>query len=120
MEPNLLSWTFISECAVPKKVEDILIEGETAHSAYKTIRDMAIFTNKRLIIRDVQGLTGKKIETYSIPYSNINMWSTENAGRLDLNAEVTLWTRSGTVKINLKRGVDVAAFDQLLAAAVLP
>lgn len=68
-------------------------------AAYKTFRDSAIFTNKRLIIRDAQGLTGKKVEIYSLPYSSINMWSTENAGKLlDFNAEVELWTRTGHLK----------------------
>lgn len=43
----------------------------------------------------VRGLRGKKIETFSVPYSAINMWSTENAGTLDINAEIELWTRSG-------------------------
>lgn len=119
MELDTLSWTFISECSVPQKIEDILCAGEKSIAAYKTIRDVAVFTNKRLIIRDVQGMTGKKVETYSIPYSVINIWSTENAGHLDMNAEVTLWTRAGKVKLNLKRGVDVAVFDRIIAAAVL-
>ncbi|MGV9182399.1 PH domain-containing protein [Arcanobacterium canis] len=65
------------------------MQGEQPYAAYKTLRDSAIFTSKRLIIRDAQGVTGKKVEIYSIPYSSINMWSTGgNAGRLDFNAEV--------------------------------
>ncbi|MEY8462750.1 PH domain-containing protein [Streptococcus merionis] len=60
----------------------------------------AIFTNKRLIVCDGQGL-GKKIEIYSLPYSSINRWSTKNAGTLDFSAEVELWTRSGHLKIKL-------------------
>ncbi|MGO4993778.1 PH domain-containing protein [Jeotgalibaca porci] len=117
---NMLSWTFVSECAIPKDVDEILIDGEEAIAAYQTIRDNAVFTNKRLIIRDSQGLTGKKIEMYSIPYSSINMWSTENAGKLfDLNAEVELWTRAGHFKINLKKGIDIRKFDKIIAQAIL-
>ena len=98
----------------------MLVEGEAAIAAYKTLRDSAIFTNKRLIIRDAQGLTGKKVEIYSLPYSAINMWSTENAGKLlDLNAEVELWTRAGHIKINLQKNVDVRKFDKLIANALL-
>ena len=93
--------------------------GEEAVAAYKTIRDAAVFTTKRLIVRDAQGLTGKKVEIYSLPYSAINMWSSENAGRLDLNAEIELWTRAGHVKINLLRGVDVRRLNGLIARAVL-
>ena len=117
---QILSWTFISECPIPQDVQELLVEGEQAVAAYKTIRDSAIFTNKRLIVRDAQGLTGKKVEVYSLPYSAINMWSTENAGKLlDLNAEVELWTRAGHIKVNLRKGVDIRKFDRLIANAVL-
>lgn len=116
----ILAWTFISECPIPQDVQELLVEGEQAVAAYKTIRDSAIFTNKRLIVRDAQGLTGKKVEVYSLPYSAINMWSTENAGKLlDLNAEVELWTRAGHIKVNLRKGVDIRKFDRLIANAVL-
>ena len=117
---NIVQWTFVSECPVPKDVEDILVNGEHAISAYKTIRDSAIFTNKRLIVRDSQGITGKKVEIYSLPYSSINMWSTENSGKLfDLNAELELWTRAGHIKINLQKGIDIRKIDRLISEAVL-
>ncbi|MDN6194388.1 MAG: PH domain-containing protein [Alkalibacterium gilvum] len=117
---TIQAWTFVSECKIPNDIDSMLVSGEEAVAAYKTIRDSAVFTNKRIIIRDAQGLTGKKIEVYSIPYSSINMWSTENAGKmLDFNAEVELWTRAGHLKINLKRGVDIRKFDHLIASAVL-
>ncbi|MMZ69157.1 hypothetical protein D1872_319410 [compost metagenome] len=81
---------------------------------------MAIFTNKRLIVRDSQGITGKKVEIYSLPYSSINMWSTENAGGfLDTTAEVELWTRAGHIKVKLQKGVDIRKFDMLIANAIL-
>ncbi|WP_319466517.1 PH domain-containing protein [uncultured Trichococcus sp.] len=115
----ILAWTLVSECAIPGDVNDLLVSGEEAVAAYKTIRDSAIFTNKRLIIRDAQGLSGKKIEIYSLPYSSINMWSTENAGTFDLNAEVELWTRAGHIKVNLKKGIDIRKFDMLIANAIL-
>lgn len=115
----ITSWTFVSECPIPNDVADLLIVGETAVTAYKTIRDCAIFTNKRLIVKDAQGITGKKIEIYSLPYSSINMWSSENAGTLDFNAEIELWTRAGHIKINLKKGIDIRKIDKLIAEAVL-
>lgn len=117
---NILAWTLISECPIPDDVKNLLVEGEEAVAAFKTLRDSAIFTDKRLIVRDAQGLTGKKVEIYSLPYSSINMWSTENAGKfLDFNAEVELWTRAGHIKINLQKGVDIRKFDKLIANAVL-
>lgn len=116
---NTLLWTFMSECPIPNDVQGLLVAGETPVAAYKTIRDSAIFTNKRIIVRDAQGITGKKVEIYSLPYSSINMWSSENAGTLDFNAEIELWTRAGHIKINLKKGVDIRKFDLLIANAVL-
>ena len=117
---NILAWTLVSECPIPDEVNNLLVSGEKAVAAYKTLRDSAIFTNKRLIVRDAQGLTGKKVEIYSLPYSSINMWSTENAGKLlDFNAEVELWTKAGHIKINLQKGVDIRKFDKLIAEALL-
>ena len=92
---KIAEWTLYQEVPVPDDVTSILTRGEEALVAYKTFRDSAIFTTKRLIMRDAQGLTGKKVEIYSLPYKAIDMWSTENAGTFDLDAEVELWTRAG-------------------------
>lgn len=117
---SILEWTLISECAIPDDVDELLVEGETAIAAYKTFRDVAVFTNKRLIVKDAQGLSGRKVEIYSLPYSSIYMWSTENAGRLlDFNAEVELWTKAGHIKVRLQKDVDIRKFDKLIANALL-
>ena len=117
---NLFEWVFIAKCKRPEDIVDVLAPGEVAVAAYRTLRDSATFTDKRIIIRDVQGLTGKKVELYSIPYSSINMWSTESAGLLfDLSAEVELWTKAGNMKIILQKGVDVREFDRLIAHCIL-
>ena len=115
----VLTWTFISETSIPKDVNNMLVDGERAVAAYKTIRDVAIFTNKRLIVRDAQGITGKKTEIYTLPYSSINMYSSENAGIIDINAEIELWTRAGHITINLKKGVDIRKLDRLIATGML-
>lgn len=116
----MLTWIFHEEIAIPQDVQDLLVDGEVAVKAYKTVRDSAIFTDRRLIVRDVQGLRGKKIEIYSLPYANINMWSSENAGGfLDFTAEVELWTRAGHIKIELSKGIDVRQFDKLIANCLL-
>lgn len=116
----MLAWTLVSECPIPPDVQDLLVGDEQAVAAYKTFRDSAVFTTKRLIIRDAQGLRGKKVEVYSLPYTAINMWSSENAGGfLDYNAEMELWTRAGHIKVNLGKGIDVRKLDRLIAAYVL-
>lgn len=81
-------WTFFQECPIPSDVSEMMTQGEQPVAAFKTIRDVATFTNKRMIVRDAQGLTGKKVETYSLPWSSVDMWSMENAGTLDFNAEI--------------------------------
>ena len=114
-----LSWIFYQEIPVPHDVQELLINGEVAERAFRTVRDVAIFTNKRLIVKDVQGLTGSKVEIYSLPYSSVHMWSTENAGMLDFTSEVELWTRSGNIKIQLKRDINIRTFERLLAEYIL-
>ena len=116
---TVATWMFMNEVPIPQDVAQLLVEGEQPYAAFKTMRDSAIFTSKRLIVRDAQGLTGKKVEIYSLPYSAINMWSTENAGRMDFNAEVELWTRAGHIKISLGKQVDVRRIDQLIAHCIL-
>jgi hypothetical protein len=117
---GILAWTLVSECPIPEDVNDLLVAGETALAAYRTFRDAAIFTNKRLIVRDAQGLTGKKVEIYSLPYSSIFMWSSENGhGIFNINSEIELWTKAGHIKVNLNKGIDVRRIDKLIAEAVL-
>lgn len=115
----MLEWTLVSECPIPQDVNSLLVKGEEAIAAYKTFRDSAVFTNKRLIVRDAQGLTGTKVEIYSLPYSSILMWSTENAGIVDINSEVQIWTKIGSIKVKLRKGIDVRRFESLLANAIL-
>lgn len=117
---SITAWTFLQEIPVPPDVSELLVQGERAVAAFKTFRDSAVFTTKRLIVRDAQGMTGKKVEIYSLPYSSINMWSSENAGRiLDTNAELEMWTRAGHIKIKVGKGADIRRLDSLIAWAVL-
>lgn len=116
----ITAWTFMQEIPIPADVSDLMVEGETPVAAFKTMRDSAVFTTKRLIVRDAQGMTGKKVEVYSLPYSSINMWSSENAGRLlDTNAELEMWTRAGHIKVKVGKGADIRRLDSLIAWAVL-
>lgn len=115
----ILAWTLVAECPIPPDVQQLLVQGEQAVAAYRTFRDTAIFTNMRLIVRDAQGMSGKKVEIYSLPYSRIDMWSSENAGTLDWNSELEMWTRAGHIKVKLGKGIDVRRLDNLIAHMVL-
>ena len=116
---GICNWTFVAECQPPKDVVNLLVQGERVYAAYKTVRDVAVFTDRRLIVRDAQGITGQKVETYSLPWDSVNMWSSENAGIVDFNSELELWTRAGHIKVNLRKGIDVRRFDHLLATCIL-
>lgn len=116
---NMWTWTFFREVNIPEDASELLLKDEKAVAAFATFRDVAFFTTKRLIIKDVQGLTGKKIEIYSLPYSSILAWSSENAGMLDINSEIEIWTLAGKIKINLKRDINIRKFDKLIAACLL-
>jgi hypothetical protein len=115
----ITEWMFVAECPVPHDVVDLLVPGEQPVAAFRTLRDSAVFTTKRLIVRDAQGMTGKKVEVYSLPYSAITMWSSENAGTFDLDGEIELWTRAGQIKIRVGKRVDVRRLDQLIAHSIL-
>ena len=116
---ELFSWTFFEEIKPNKKIMEILINGEEVILAYKTLRDIAAITNKRIIVADTQGITGVKVEILSIPFKSIEMYSTENAGIIDFNAEVKLFTKIGNFKLKLGRNVDVRKIDRVISSVIL-
>ena len=83
----------VSVDEVAKELSPLLAPGDTVELAFKVMRDMIVFTDRRLVTIDRQGVTGKKADYRSIPYSNITMFSKESAGVLDLDAELKLWVR---------------------------
>ena len=82
------------------KIQDefgqILAPSEKVEHAYQLIRDYFVFTDRRLVLVDKQGITGSKIEYHSIPYKSITHFSIETGGTFDLDAELKIWI-SGTV-----------------------
>ena len=117
---SVTTWHFQQEIQIPQDVVNLMVPGEQPVAAYATFRDSAISTTKRLIVRDAQGLRGKKVEVYLLPYSSINMWSSENAGSiLDFTGELELWTRAGKIKISVGEQVDVRQLNMLTAMCVL-
>jgi hypothetical protein len=88
---------------IAKEFEPILIDGELIEKAYKLIKDMFIFTNKRLILVEKQ-LVGSKVDYMSIPYANIIKFSKESAGILDLDAELKIWVKDLALPIKKQFG----------------
>ena len=99
----------------------ILAREERIEKAYKLIRDLFIFTNKRLILIDKQGITGKKMEYHSIPYRSIVHFSIETTGHFDLDAELKIWLSGSEVPIQkqFNRSLDIYELQRVLAEYVL-
>lgn len=104
-----------------KLFDEILIENEQIEKAYQLIRDIFVFTSKRLILVDKQGVTGKKIEFLSIPYSKITKFSKESAGHFDLDAELKIWVGSDPMPIakEFRRTVNINEVYAVLSKYVL-
>jgi len=96
---------------VKKEWGHLFAKDESIGIAFKLIRDYIIFTDKRLIVIDVQGLTGTKIEIKSVPYSKIVAFSITTAGVLDLNAELKIWVSSSPFAIEKKFSKDVNIYE---------
>lgn len=106
---------------VQKDFANILTSSENVEKAYKLIRDMFIFTDKKLILVDKQGVTGKKTEYHSIPYKNITHFSIETSGNFDLDAELKIWI-SGTqlpIEKQFNKSLNIYELQSVLAHYVL-
>jgi hypothetical protein len=98
----------------------MLTPGEQIEKAYQLIRDSFLFTNKRLILVDIQGLTGAKVDYHSIPYRSILHFNVESAGHLDLDAELKLHLSGGAVVAKrFNKKLNIYEVQSVLASYVL-
>ncbi|MER6977902.1 PH domain-containing protein [Streptomyces carpinensis] len=98
----------------------LLGQGEQVHAAYLLIRDTILFTDRRLVLVDKQGITGKKVEYHSIPYRSITHFAVETAGHFDLDGELKIWL-SGTaapIEKTFTKGVDIYEVQAILTQYV--
>jgi hypothetical protein len=112
----------VSQEELTKKYGQLLTEGESIELGFKLIRDTFIFTTKRLILADVQGLTGNKVEYKSISYKSISRFSIETSGTFDLDAELKIWISSEvqpSIKKQFNKSVNVYDVQRVLAHHVL-
>ncbi|MGN7408840.1 PH domain-containing protein [Sporosarcina sp. SAFN-010] len=112
----------VETATVEKELAPILVTDETVEAAFKLFRDMMVFTEKRLILVDKQGMTGKKTEYHSIPYKSISHFSIETAGTFDMDAELKIWISSATeplVNKQFKKDASIYDIQKILAAVCL-
>lgn len=105
---------------VASQIDPLLIDGEQGYVAFKGMRDYIVFTSKRIIAVNIQGITGKKKDYTSLPFSKVQAFSLETAGTFDLDAELELWYSGlGRVRFEFKGNTDVAYLNKLIAQHVL-
>lgn len=103
-----------------KTVSPLFVHDERILGTFQSIRDGIVFTNKRIISINVQGMTGKKKDFTSLPYSKIQVFSVETAGVFDLDSELELWFSGlGKVKFEFISGTDVATICRVISDFVL-
>ncbi|MFM2031339.1 MAG: hypothetical protein RLZZ297_104 [Chloroflexota bacterium] len=101
-------------------VRDLLVDGEVVLQAFSSMRDQVIFTSKRVIAANVQGVIGKKIDFTSIPYRKINTYSVETAGLLDLECELELWiSEVGKVRFEIRGSFDIVKLNKAISTYAL-
>ena len=110
----------VKNIAYEDKLAPLLVPGEEIIDTYKANRDGVVFTNKRICAINVQGITGKKKDFTSLPYSKIQAFSVETAGVLDLDSELELWfSGMGCVKFEFVAQANVSAICKMISEKVL-
>ena len=111
----------IDPAKIQREFSQILAKGEVVEHAYQLIRDYFVFTDKRLVLVDKQGMTGSKVDYHSIPYKSITHFSVETGGTFDLDAELKIWI-SGTaapIQKQFNKKLSIYEVQSVLASYVL-
>ena len=111
----------IDPAKIQQEFSQILAPGERVEHVYQLIRDYFLFTDKRFVLVDKQGLTGSKTEYHSIPYKSITHFSIETAGTFDLDAELKIWISSTAAPIQkqFNKKLSIYEVQSVLASYVL-
>ena len=111
----------IDPAKVQQEFAQILAPGEKVEHAYQLIRDYFVFTDKRLVLVDKQGMTGSKVEFHSIPYKSITHFSIETGGTFDLDAELKIWISSTAEPLQkqFNKKLSIYEVQSVLASYVL-
>jgi len=99
----------------------LLVDGEIIEAGFIVSRDTLLFTNKRLLLVDVQGISGRQIEYLSVPYAKITKFGVQTGGSFDLNAELRIWIGSDAIPLEKKFSSDLNVYEvqKVLASHVL-
>lgn len=110
----------VKEKNVPKEVYELLISDEQIVGYFSSLRDYVVFTNKRIITCNVQGITGSKKDYSSLPYSKMQAFSIETSGTFDLDSELTVcFSVLGCIKFEFGPNCDIKTISNVIATYVL-
>lgn len=110
----------VNNSAYSEWISPMFVPGEEIIGTYQALRDGVVFTNKRIIAINVQGITGKKKDFTSLPYSKIQSYSVETAGALDLDSELELWFSGiGKIKLEFVSRANVSEICKMISLHVL-
>jgi hypothetical protein len=111
----------VDAAKLQEEVGAVLAPTERVEKAFKVVRDLWVFTDKRLILIDKQGLTGSKAEYLSLPYRSITRFSIETAGTFDAEAELRIWVSGGGEPIlkQFRKNSNILEVQRVLAACIL-
>lgn len=110
----------VNPSAIIGDIQPLLINGEEIIGSYKAMRDYCVFTNKRVIADNVQGMTGKKKDFTSLPYSKVSAYSVETAGVLDLDSELEMYFSGlGKVKFEFSGQSNIVQIGQVISSYIL-
>ena len=110
----------VNDNAFAALLSPMFVQGETIMGTFQSVRDGVVFTTKRIFAINVQGLTGKKKDFTSLPYSKIQAFSVETAGVLDIDSELELWfSGMGKVRFEFISRADVSGICRMISEKVL-
>jgi hypothetical protein len=120
MDANIMNLKEISLRDVRPEIPTLLVSGENMVMAFQTVRDQVVFTDKRIFVVNVQGITGKKVSYFSYPYSKVQYFGIETAGVLDIDSEIIFAFSNGArLQFDFKSKVDISKISMMVSNYIL-
>jgi hypothetical protein len=120
VDANIMNLKEISLRDVRPEIPTLLVSGENMVMAFQTVRDQVVFTDKRIFVVNVQGITGKKVSYFSYPYSKVQYFGIETAGVLDIDSEIIFAFSNGArLQFDFKSKVDISKISMMVSNYIL-